>query len=87
MGEQGKKRRIRLIWAVLLSIGFPVAIIYPFVDTYVFKHVSVDLVVPFDYTNGLLFIASILFGFSSLIVVSKEWWIEEFGRFFCRLLL
>jgi hypothetical protein len=73
MGEQGKKRRIRVIWAVLLSIGFPVAIIYPFYDTYVVKHLAADLQVPFDFTNGLLFIASILFGFSSLMVVSKEW--------------
>jgi hypothetical protein len=31
------------------------------------------LQVSFDFTNGLLFIASILFGFSSLMVVSKEW--------------
>jgi hypothetical protein len=31
------------------------------------------MAVPFDFTSGLLFIASILFGFSSLIVVSKEW--------------
>jgi hypothetical protein len=73
MGEQAKRRRVRLIWAVLLSVGFPVAIVYPFYDTYVVKHLAADLVVPFDYTNGLLFIASILFGFSSLIVVSKEW--------------
>lgn len=73
MVEQLKRRRIRLIWASLLSVGFPVAIIYPFVDTYFLKHLAVDIAVPFDYTNGLLFIASILFGFSSLIVVSKEW--------------
>jgi len=31
------------------------------------------LQVPFDFTNDLLFITSILFGFTSLIVVSKEW--------------
>jgi hypothetical protein len=37
------------------------------------KHLAVDIAVPFDYTNGLLFIAIILFGFSSLIVVNKEW--------------
>jgi hypothetical protein len=29
--------------------------------------------VSFDYTNGLLSIASVLFGFSSLIIISKEW--------------
>jgi hypothetical protein len=72
-GEQAKKRRIRLIWAVLLSIGFPVAIIYPFFDTYVIKHLATNLQVSFDFTSGLLFIASILFGFASLMVVSKEW--------------
>ena len=49
------------------------AIIYPFLDTYVLRHVFVDMQVPFDFTNGLLFTASILFGFSSLMVVSKEW--------------
>ena len=37
------------------------------------KHVPQTLQVPFDFTSGLLFIASILFGFSSLIIVSKEW--------------
>jgi hypothetical protein len=73
MGERGKRRRIRLIWAVLLGLGFPAAIIYPFFDTYVVKHVVVGFEVPFDFTNGLLFIASVLFGFASLMVVSKEW--------------
>jgi hypothetical protein len=67
------RRRIRLIWATLLGIGFPVAIIYPFFDTYIIKHVAAGIEVPFDFTNGLLFIASILFGFASLMVVSKEW--------------
>jgi hypothetical protein len=62
-----------LIWGVLLGIGFPFAIIYPFFDTYVLKHLAVDTPVPFDFTNALLFIASILFGFASLMVVSKEW--------------
>ena len=58
---------------ILLTFGFPVAIIYPFFDAYILKHVSASLEVSFDYTNGLLFIASILFGFASLMVVSKEW--------------
>lgn len=44
-----------------------------FFDTYIVKHLAIDLQVPFDFTNGLLFIASILFGFASLMVVSKEW--------------
>jgi hypothetical protein len=62
-----------LIWAVLLGVGFPFAIIYPFFDAYIVKHLAIDLQVSFDFTNGLLFIASILFGFASLMVVSKEW--------------
>jgi hypothetical protein len=37
------------------------------------KHVSVATQVSFDFTSGLLSIASILFGFSSLIVVTKDW--------------
>ena len=74
MAHNKKAKRIRTIWTALLSIGFPVAILYPFVDTYVVKQVNVHMTqVPFEFTNGLLFIASILFGFSSLIIVSKEW--------------
>jgi hypothetical protein len=73
LAEQASRRRIRLIWAVLLGIGFPTAIIYPFIDAYIVKHLSTGLQVPFDYTNALLFIASILFGFASLMVISKEW--------------
>jgi hypothetical protein len=65
-------RRIRIVWAVLLCVGFPIAIIYPFIDAYALKHVSVSTQVPFEFTSGLLFIASILFGFSSLIVVTKD---------------
>ena len=73
MVEPKSKRNIRLIWSTLLGIGFPVAIIYPFIDAYLIKHVSTSLEVPFDFSNGLLFIASILFGFASLMIVSKEW--------------
>ncbi len=73
MTEQAKRRRIRLIWARLLGIGLPAAIIYPFFDTYVVKHVAAGFEVPFDFTNGLLSIASLLFGFASLMVISKEW--------------
>jgi hypothetical protein len=73
MSVAHKRRRMRLIWTSLLGIGFPLAIILPFIDAYVVKQVPTTLAVPFDFTNGLLFIASILFGFSSLIIVSKEW--------------
>ena len=37
------------------------------------KHLSVATQVSFEFTSGLLSIASILFGFSSLIVVTKDW--------------
>jgi hypothetical protein len=32
-----------------------------------------DRVVPFEFSNSLLFTSSILLGFTSLIIVSKEW--------------
>jgi hypothetical protein len=73
MVKEERKRRNRLIWGILLCIGFPFAIVYPFVDAYVIKHVSQAMQVSFDFSNGLIYIASILFGFSSLIIVSKEW--------------
>ena len=71
--KQRKTSRTRFIWSILLGVGFPAAILYPFVDTYVLKQVSSATQVSFDFTNGLLFISSVLFGFSSLIIVSKEW--------------
>jgi len=64
---------MRFVWAFLLIISFPIAITLPFIDAYVFKHVSFEIVVPFEFSSGLLFVSSVLFGFTSLIVVSKEW--------------
>ena len=58
---------------MLLMIAFPFAIIYPFYDTYLLRHISADVIIPFDFSNALLFTSSILFGFTSLIIVSKEW--------------
>jgi hypothetical protein len=56
------------------SVGrlFPIRHNLPFLDAYVVRHLADNLQVSFDFTNGSLFIASILFGFSSLIVVNKE---------------
>jgi hypothetical protein len=68
-----KLKRMRLVWAILLCIAYPIAILYPFLDAYIFRHVPMDTAVPFDYSNSLLFTSSILFGFTSLIIVSKEW--------------
>lgn len=68
-----KLRRLRLVWAFLLLISFPLAIVLPFIDAYFVKHVSLDLTVSFDFGAALLSISSILFGFTSLIIISKEW--------------
>jgi len=73
MAEDKKARRIRFVWAVLLLVGFPLAILLPFVDAYWIKHVSLSIQVPFEFIAGLLSTASILFGFTSLIIISKEW--------------
>jgi hypothetical protein len=71
--EKVKWKRMRLIWAVLLCIAFPFAILYPFLDAHIFRAVPSETVVPFEFSNSLLFTSSILFGFTSLIIVSKEW--------------
>jgi hypothetical protein len=71
--EKAKLKRMRLVWAILLCIAFPFAILYPFFDAHILKHVPIDTVVPFEFSNSLLFTSSILFGFTSLIIVSKEW--------------
>jgi hypothetical protein len=71
--ESRRAKRIRIVWVILLLVGFPLAIIYPFVDAYFFKHVSFETQVPFEFTAGLLSTSSILFGFTSLIIISKEW--------------
>lgn len=70
MSEKHRAKRVRLVWAILLLVGFPLAIVLPFVDAYAIKHVSTEISVPFEFTAGLLSTASILFGFTSLIIVS-----------------
>jgi hypothetical protein len=73
LSGDAKNKRIRLIWAVLLLIGFPVAIGLPFINTLIIRHVSLETPVSFDFTAALLSASSILFGFTSLIIISKEW--------------
>jgi hypothetical protein len=73
LSEKDKLRKTRWVWSILLCITYPFAIVYPFLDAYVFRHVSMDMVVPFEFSNSLLFTSSILFGFTSLIIVSKDW--------------
>jgi hypothetical protein len=73
MSGDAKAKRVRLIWAILLLIGFPVAIGLPFINVLVIQHVSLETPVSFDFTAALLSASSILFGFTSLIIISKEW--------------
>jgi hypothetical protein len=73
MTDRHKAKKIQLVWAILLLVGFPLAILLPFVDAFYFKHVSLSIDVPFEFTAGLLSTSSILFGFTSLIIISKEW--------------
>ncbi len=73
MSAEDRTKRIRLFWAILLSIGFPLAIALPFVNTLIIQHVSLATPVSFDFTAALLSASSILFGFTTLIIISKEW--------------
>ena len=56
-----------------MLVGFSVAVGIPYIDAYAFKHVSFDIAVPFEFNAALLSASSILFGFTSLIIISKEW--------------
>lgn len=71
--SEARLRRMKYIWAALLCISFPIAIILPFLNLYVFHRISFETNVSLESINSLLFTSSILFGFTSLIVVSKEW--------------
>ena len=63
----------RLVWAILLCVGYPLAIVLPYFLSFAVNKVPLNTVVPFEFNNGLLSTSGILFGFSSLIVISKEW--------------
>jgi hypothetical protein len=72
MIDERKAKRIRLVWAILLLVGFPWqlrsrSLTHSFSSTFRSR--------PRFLSNlpGLLSTASILFGFTSLIIVSKEW--------------
>jgi len=68
-----REKKIRRVWAVLLLVSFPLAILLPFADALYFKHIPSTIQVPFEFTAGLLTTSSILFGFTSLIIITKEW--------------
>ncbi len=71
--DERKARKIRIVWAVLMLVGFSLAISIPYIDAYAIKHVSLDAEVPFEFNAALLSASSILFGFTSLIIISKDW--------------
>ena len=73
VNNERKAKKMRLVWAVLMLVGFSVAISIPYIDAYALKHVSFDIAVPFEFNAALLSTSSILFGFTSLIIISKEW--------------
>jgi hypothetical protein len=73
VNDKRKARKTRLVWAVLMLVGFSVAVSIPYIDAYVVKHISLDIAVPFEFNAALLSASSILFGFTSLIIISKEW--------------
>ncbi len=57
----------------MLCIAFPLAILLPYFNIIYIMQTPPGTSVPFEYSNALLYTSSILFGFTSLIVVSKEW--------------
>ncbi len=71
--DERKARKIRIVWAVLMLVGFSLAISIPYIDAYAIKHVSLDAEVSFEFNAALLSASSILFGFTSLIIISKDW--------------
>jgi hypothetical protein len=56
-----------------LFTGYPLAIVLPYVSAFVVEHVSLQTPVSLEFIDVLLSTSGILFGFSSLIVISKDW--------------
>ncbi|HKT22478.1 MAG TPA: hypothetical protein VJR06_07725 [Nitrososphaerales archaeon] len=69
----GLIRKNRRVWITLLCIGYPLATLLPYYITFDVNRVPLDTPVSFEFINGLLSTSGILFGFSSLIIISKEW--------------
>ena len=72
-GRVSPTSRERLIWATLLLAGYPLAVVLPYLTTFGMNRIAPETQVPFEFVNGLLSTSGILFGFSSLIVISKDW--------------
>lgn len=71
--EPKSMRKNRRVWIVLLCIGYPLAILLPYYIAFVVNRVPMETQVPFNFMDTLLSTSGILFGFSSLIIISKEW--------------
>lgn len=56
-----------------MGLGYPLAVILPYVLAFDLERVSLQTAVPFEFIDGLLSTSGILFGFSSLIIISKDW--------------
>ena len=57
---------------LFIGILYLLAFMFPFLDAYVIRPVSFDRQIDPEFLNGLLTASSILFGFSSLLVVSQK---------------
>lgn len=69
----GSQKRRTVVWSILLCVGYPLAIILPYFLSFEVNKVPLNTVVPFEFVNGLVSTSGILFGFSSLILISKDW--------------
>ncbi|HZW84615.1 MAG TPA: hypothetical protein VFE91_01770 [Nitrososphaerales archaeon] len=65
--------RERKIWVALPCVGYPLAALLPYYIAFYINHVSLTTTVSFEFINGLLSTSGVLFGFSSLIIISKDW--------------
>lgn len=56
-----------------MGLGYPLAVVLPYLLAFGLEKVPLQTAVPFEFINGLLSTSGILFGFSSLIIISKDW--------------
>lgn len=83
MSEESRKKELKY-WNLLFAFAYALTVAYPFLDAYVMGRVSFDRQIDPELMTGLLTASSILFGFSSLIILSQEitrkerrklWWL------------
>jgi len=71
MSEENKDKKLRY-WNLFFACVYIFFITYPFLDAYVFRRVSFDQQIDPEFMSGLLAASSILFGFSSLLVLNQK---------------